>query len=463
MHEAVEPASARSVTLRPFSWSRKAGREGAVVELSGWGRYPRAACRIHEPRTEDDLRSLLAGTDTLIARGNGNAYGDAALNPAATASILGFDRILSFDEGEGLLACEAGALLSAVIARTLPRGWLPPVLPGTQHASIGGMVAADVHGKNHPHAGSFARHVGWLDVMVGDGTVVRCSPVENQELFEATLGGMGLTGIVLRVAFRLMRIESELMLERTIRCVDIEETLAAFDAHSDATYAVAWIDCLSQRKRGRSLVTVGEHAPADRTEALRGAPRNRRMHVPAGVPSFLLHRAIVSAFNDWRFSRASEGPTRVPFEAFFFPLDRLRGWNRLYGERGLVQYQFAVPAAAADSAIGAVFRWIGGSAQPPFLAVLKRLGPGRKMLSFPMPGYTLALDFPATRETVAMLGELDRAIVDLGGRVYLAKDAISTLALIAASYPDLARFSAVRDAADPRRRFSSLLSRRLGL
>jgi len=463
MTGAAEIAAANAPVAARAQGLRSADRPAAVA-LSGWGRFPRASCRLYAPASEGELGALVAGQPSLIARGNGRAYGDAALNPAATVAMRRFNRILSFDEREGLIVCEGGALLSDVIAVALPSGWFPPVVPGTKHVSVGGMVAADIHGKNHPRAGSFARHVRALDMMLGDGTIVRCSPSERPALFEATLGGMGLTGIVIRATFALARVESALMTERTIRCDDLEATFGAFEENRDATYAVAWIDCLSHEGSRRSLVQLGEHAAGDDTGVLRPGPLPRRaIRVPPGVPAFLLNRTSVAALNAWRFARARVGERLVPLDRFFFPLDAIADWNRLYGRRGLLQYQVALAEDAAPTGIRAILDRLSKAGLPPFLAVLKRFGPGRGMLSFPMPGYTLALDFAATREAVSGLAELDPMIAEFGGRLYLAKDALSTPASIASSYPGLAAFSAVRDGADPRGRFSSLLSRRLGL
>lgn len=459
MIERIDRDTARRWT-RPIPTPADGQRD--KVALSGWGRFPRSACRLFAPASENDLSSLLAAHPTLIARGNGRAYGDAALNPAATVAMRHFERILAFDEATGLVVCEAGALLSDIIAAVLPRGWFPPVIPGTKHVSVGGMVAADVHGKNHPHAGSFAHHVCWIEVMIGDGTVMRCSPMERLELFEATLGGMGLTGIVLRVAFALMRIESFLMVEQTIRCADLAATFAAFEANRDTPYAVAWLDCLSRDRPGRSLVQLGRHAPSGPQPLLEDR-QARTLRVPPGFPGFLANRTVVAALSGLRFSWAREGTKLVPLDRFFFPLDAVADLNRLYGRRGLVQYQFALPGETALSGIDAILRRIAQAGQAPLLAVLKRFGPGRGMMSFPLPGYTLAIDFAATREAIELLATLDNGVIDAGGRVYLAKDAISAPAQIARSYPGLAAFRAVRERIDPRGRFSSLLSRRLEL
>lgn len=434
----------------------------AVIDLAGWGGFPRASCQVVEPGSEDQLQLLLKQSSSLVARGNGRAYGDAALNLETTVLMRRFDRILSFDHATGFLVCEAGSLLSKVLAVTLPHGWLPPVLPGTRHVTVGGMVAADVHGKNHIHAGSFGRHVAWLDIMIGDGSVFRCSPTEERELFEATLGGMGLTGVVLRVAFALVSIASELIEVETVCCENIDATLAAFESNHEISYAVAWIDLLSRRRRGRSLLQLGNHAEASAT-GQRTRDRERQIRIPIRIPPGVLNGPALRALSALHYFQARHGRSFVPLHRFFFPLDGLVDWNRLYGRRGFVQCQFVLPDDAAPKGLEAIIAKLAEEDAAPFLAVLKRFGEGRGMLSFPMRGYTLAMDFPATRNNLDLLGRLDSVVADFGGRVYLAKDALSTADRIRRSYPELPGFRAVRHRVDPLGRFSSLLSKRLEL
>ena len=437
------------------------------VELSGWGRFPRVACNVFEPTSEPNLRGGLRDIPSIIARGNGRAYGDAALNPEGTILTRRFNRFIAFDETSGLLACEAGILLSEVLEVFVPRGWFVPVTPGTKHVTVGGMVAADVHGKNHHHAGSFARYVCWIDVMIADGTTVRCSSSQNAELFEATLGGMGLTGIILRVAFTLVRIETEFVVQHAIATSSLAEAIEVMQAHVGAAYSVAWIDCLARGKRmGRSVVMLADHArradlPEGDQKSLR--PRSRTISIPIDLPAFALNRLTVSVFNRLYFTRASSRPKLVPIARFFYPLDRVEGWNRIYGKRGFVQYQFVLPASTSLVGMNEVFKRMAEHGTAPFLAVLKRFGAGRGMLSFPIEGYTLALDFPATAQTFDLLRDLDPVVSDHGGRIYLAKDARSDSKHILTQYPGLADFAEVRAKVDPQGRVSSLLSRRLGL
>ena len=316
-----------------------------VEPLSGWGRFPRADCAQSFARDEGEVRAAVLASDHLIARGLGRAYGDAALNPDGVLTLTRQARLIAFDAATGLLTCEAGVSLADVVSLFAPRGWFPPVTPGTQYVTVGGMAACDVHGKNHHGAGSFGRHVAWLDLMLATGEVRRCSPVHEPELFHATLGGMGLTGVILRLAFTLLPIETRMMRQDTVVCRDLEETLQAFEARPDATYSVAWTDCLTTGARqGRSLVYFGEHAsraelpPGDVEPALRPARR-----IPIDFPSFALNPLSVRAFNELYYRRGVAGRTYVGLQPYFYPLDSIREWNRIYGPGGFVQHQCVIP------------------------------------------------------------------------------------------------------------------------
>ena len=275
--------------------------------LAGWGRFPRVNCRVLEARDCADVGTAIERESSLIARGNGRAYGDAALNPRATLLMRRLERLIEFDPNNGLLICEAGTLLADIIALFVPRGWFPPVTPGTKYVTIGGMVAADVHGKNHHIAGSFGRHVMWIDLALADGRTVRCSPRQHADLFMATIGGMGLTGVILRVAFALVPIETDLIRQTTLKAANLAEAMAHFEANTAATYSVAWIDCLARGDRvGRSLVFLGEHV---RRRDLSVSPHRisfavntrRALRVPFNFPSFTLNRLSISIFNELYF------------------------------------------------------------------------------------------------------------------------------------------------------------------
>jgi len=406
---------------------------------------------------------------SLIARGNGRAYGDAALNPRGTLLMGRNDRFLSFDPQSGRLTCEAGTLLADIVAAFVPLGWFPPVTPGTKFVTIGGMIAADVHGKNHHGAGSFGDHVESFDLCTADGAVLRCSATENPALFHATRGGMGLTGLILRATFRLNSIETGMIRQETRRAANLDEVMAQFEESQAWTYSVAWIDCLaSGASIGRSLLYLGEHAlvaelPVDRRTAPFDIPRKSAKRVPLDFPGWALNRFSIRAFNELYYRRGRPGTELVDYETYFYPLDALLEWNRIYGASGFMQYQCVLPKTASRAGMQALLRKIASAGAGSFLAVLKLFGRQEGLLSFPMEGYTLALDFRVTSETLSLLVELDAIVHDHGGRLYLAKDARTGSKMIRDGYPGLASFRALRHILDPQVKFSSLQSQRLDL
>ncbi len=431
--------------------------------LAGWGRYPRVPCRVVEARGEGEARAALAALPTAIGRGAGRAYGDAALNPGGVIRLAKSNRLLAFDPATGELAAEGGVLLADVVRTFAPRGWFPPVTPGTKFVTLGGMAACDVHGKNHHGAGSFGDHLLWLDVLLADGSVQRALP--GDDLFAATVGGMGLCGIVLRLAFRLIPIPSAKVRQETIAAPNLAAAMEAFEANRSWTYSVAWIDCLATGPaQGRSLVHLGEHATL---EEAHGAPPHapgRDKRVPIDLPSFALNPLSVRAFNELYWRRGKPGRSLPDYEPYFYPLDSVLEWNRIYGPQGFVQHQCVLPPDGAREALGAMLTRIAARGAGSFLAVLKLMGEGAadRPLSFPMAGWTLALDFKADAANFSLLTELDAIVSDHGGRLYLAKDARAGAASLR-GYPHLERFRALRDQFDPGRRFRSLLSERLGL
>lgn len=443
--------------------------------LSGFGRYAPRPCRVVEPADEGELAAALAQGGTLIARGAGRAYGDAALNPALTLSMRRFDRLLAFDREAGLLTAEAGVPLGAIVRAVLPHGWFPAVTPGTQFATLGGLIAADVHGKNHHHAGSFAGSVRRIDLMGPEGAVARLTRGSDPELFAATCGGMGLTGVILRAEIALLPVESAWIEEEIVATGDLAGTMDAFEAHRDAPYSVAWIDCLARGGRaGRGLLHLGRHAPRAALDPARAArpfavPERRRLRVPLDAPSPLLNRWSVAAFNALHHARGSRaaaaGPRLVDWESFFYPLDAIEGWNRLYGPRGFVQFQCVIPEAEGRAGLARLLEATGAAGAGAFLAVLKQFGAGAEAgpgLSFPAPGWTLALDLPARRRALALADRLEAIAVEHGGRFYLAKDARLPRARFEAAEPRAGAFRAFR-AARGLGRFASAQSERLGL
>lgn len=440
---------------------------GRLARISGWGRYPVVECRVARPRRAEELADL-ARAPSLIARGCGRSYGDSSLNPALTVETGAANRLLAFDETTGLLSCEAGLSLAEIFRLFLPRGWIAPVTPGTKFVTVGGMIAADVHGKNHHKDGSFCDHVEWLDLALPDGRVVRCGPQTEPALFAAACGGMGLAGLILRAAFRMKRVETAMIRQHTLRAANLDAAIDLLEGSLNWTYSVAWIDCLAKGEAlGRSVVFLGEHAlpgelPAARAEAPLTPGRRRGKKVPLDFPSFALGPLSVRLFNASYYRTHWDGEALVDLDTYFYPLDALADWNRIYGKRGFVQYQCVLPRAASRVGMARLLEAISAAGLGSFLAVLKRMGPQSfGLLSFPMEGYTLALDFPANPAALALLERLDEIVVEAGGRIYLAKDARVGAAAFAAGYPRLDELRAVRRSWGLDAAFRSLQSDRL--
>lgn len=437
------------------------------MRLSGWGRYPQVEAQVSTPRDLSELAGLL-GKGPLIARGMGRAYGDAAIGPHAV-SMLAFNRMISFDQATGELVAEAGVTLGEIIAAFLPQGWFLSVTPGTQFVSLGGAIAADVHGKNHHVDGSFGSFVDWIEVMGADGQITRTLP--GDELFSLTLGGMGLTGIILRAAIRLRRVESGWIRQTTQAAPDLDAALEIFEATAEATYSMAWIDCAATgAQMGRSIVMTGEHATRRELPAAHRArpfetPRHAGPRVPFDLPGFLLNPWTIRSFNDlyyWKGRRAAPSAL-VGWEPFFYPLDAIRDWNRIYGRRGFLQFQCVVPLDSRGEGLRAILSAISRTGAGSFLAVLKRFGAQESRLSFPMQGHTLALDFPINDRSLALMPELDRITADHGGRFYLAKDSRISAETLRRTDPRWSTFADWRKARGLGAQFASAQSRRLGL
>lgn len=442
--------------------------------IDGWGHADPAECKVYRARRMRDVPKTLAagGADTYIPRGSGRSYGDAAVNPGQGVIRQDpMDRILALDTEAGMVTCQAGVTLGDLLSVLAPKGLVPPVLPGTRHATVGGAIAADVHGKDHHLVGAMADHVHRFELLTGDGRQLTCSREEHPEIFWATLGGMGLTGSILQATLDLEWIgATDLVLHRT-KADDLGQTLTALkDASADHRYAVAWLDLLARGdNRGRGVVTGADRATAS-SDAWKEA-RSLALEDPGTfdvlftAPSWLINRTTGTLFNGLYFhTRAEVQQGRVGLDRFSFQLDRLGHWHRLYGSRGLYQHQFVVPTASAEEAIGQIVDRLDGAPVPVMLAVLKAMGPGDAgMLSFPMEGMTLALDVPATEKARTLFEALDRIVTRYDGRVYLAKDATLSQDSFEAMYPEADRFRALREELDPEARWSSSLSRRLGL
>ncbi|WP_299593111.1 FAD-binding oxidoreductase [uncultured Microbulbifer sp.] len=433
------------------------------MKLSGWGRYPKVECQPQFPQTGTDVVQLLerGPEGTFIARGLGRSYGDSALAEATLHSAY-LDYFRSFDAESGMLRCASGVSLATILEVVVPKGWFLPVTPGTKFVTLGGAVASDVHGKNHHIDGCFSEFVESISVATCRG-VVECSRSENTELFRATCGGMGLTGVILEVELRLKRISSSYIESTTIKTQNLSDTVAVLDEYRSATYSVAWIDCLSTGNAlGRSLVMLGEHSEEGELHLGSGA----RLFVPCDMPGILLNGMTMQAFNSIYYHRVTRDHTHslVHYEPYFYPLDGVRNWNRLYGSAGFLQYQFVIPRDAGMAGMTEILNRLAKSKQGSFLAVLKLFGKeNRNHLSFPLGGYTLALDLKYSPEVLALLDELDRIVLDAGGRIYLAKDARMSKMVFQAGYPRWEAFSRLRHEWGAHRVFNSAQSQRLGL
>ncbi|WP_395572133.1 FAD-binding protein [Streptomyces sp. BK79] len=444
--------------------------------VTGWGRTAPTAARLIRPRTYQEAADAVrdCGARGGIPRGLGRAYGDAAQNAGgAVLDMTALDRVHAIDADGGTVLCDAGVSLHRLMEVLLPLGWFVPVTPGTRYVTVGGAIGADIHGKNHHVSGSFSRHVLALELLTADGrvrTVERGTP-----LFDATAGGMGLTGVILTATVRLQPVETALMSVDTERAGDLDDLMARLTATDHRyRYSVAWIDLLARgAATGRAVLTRGDHAPLDalprRSRARRDPLAFRTSRLPAApdvVPEGLLSRTTVGLFNElWYRKAPRESRGRLQrISTFFHPLDGVPHWNRIYGRGGFVQYQFVVGHDQED-ALRRIVRRISEHRCPSFLAVLKRFGdadPG--WLSFPVPGWTLALDIPAGLPGLgAFLDELDEEVAGAGGRVYLAKDSRLRPELLDAMYPRLDDFRALRAELDPRGVFVSDLARRLHL
>lgn len=435
--------------------------------IANWGNYPVVETDERSFSFAEQLGDTLLQSDGLIARGNGRCYGDASLAPN-TVSTLKYNKILSFDTERGLFECQSGITLDQVLEVIVPKGWFLPVTPGTKFITVGGAVASDVHGKNHHVDGAFSAHVVEMDVLLADGSTITCSAQNHSDLFWATCGGMGLTGIITRVLFDLKKIETSYIRQKQVKARNLEELIQLFDQYKDYTYSVAWIDCLKKGKGfGRSILILGEHATVKELDGNKKnkplqLPKKKQITFPFNLPSFVLNQFTVKAFNFLYYgkNRKREINNIVSYEPFFYPLDAILHWNRGYGKKGFVQYQFVLPLASKQGLIEILQR-ISDAGLGSFLAVLKVFGQQDDLISFPTEGYTLALDFPVRKGLFEFLDELDAIVLRYGGRLYLSKDARMKPEIFWQSYPTAQQFVDVVKKYNPKFSINSVQAQRL--
>ena len=449
-----------------------------TVSLTGWGRIAPTRAELAEPATVAGAARLLetpargVTNHGTIARGLGRSYNNAAqCDGGVVISTARLNQILDLDPATGLASCEAGVSLEQLMVAGLPAGWFVPVSPGTRQVTVGGAIAADVHGKNHHVAGSFARHVRSVNIVLPGGEPRTVTEASDPGLFWATAGGMGLTGLIVRAVVQLKPVATSRVKVDTVRTADIDETMAVLERHDrDYGYTVAWSDSLARGARlGRSVITSGDFAEpgdlppgADPFEFRPGA----RLGAPPWMPPGLINRYSVALANEAYYRKAprSRQGELQTIGTFFHPLDGIRNWNRVYGPGGFRQYQYVVPFGQ-EAAVRRSFELVSRARAASFVTVLKRFGEGDPgLLSFPLPGWTLALDVPArTPGLGGLLAALDRLVVDAGGRVYLAKDSRVPAGTLARMYPRLEEFRKLRAGIDPDGMLASDLSRRLEL
>lgn len=435
------------------------------MEVYGWGRFPRVAAEVLEPVDFDSLKKIISAkknAGSLIPRGAGRSYGDSSLAGTMLSSRF-LDSFSALDEDQATIHCGAGMSLDTILKVCIPKGLFLPVVPGTKHVSVGGAIAADIHGKNHHKDGTFCEHVVEILLLLATGEVISCSKQENSKLFHATCGGMGLTGMIMEATLRLEKISSVSINRQSLIANNLEHCFDMLEENSDCKYSVAWVDCLSSGKElGRSVIYLGEHAEQGELKY----KSRRGPTVPFSTPAFLVNKFTMGLFNKAYYSLKKKGAhdSAVGYDAYFFPLDNIGNWNRLYGSKGFLQYQLVIPTDNARHGIAEVLTKVSNAGKGSFLAVLKKFGEANaNLLSFPMAGYTLTLDFKNETSLFPLLDELDKIVVANGGRIYLAKDARMSESIFKAGYTNWEIFLAVKQQFDPSNMFGSLQSERLGL
>ncbi len=431
-------------------------------QLESWGRFPRATQKAVDLFWTSDHLPFSSIEGTVLPYGRGRSYGDVCLNDGGTLLTAGhLNRFIAFDEATGLLRCEAGVGLDEILELVVPRGWFLPVTPGTKFVTVAGAVANDVHGKNHHLLGTFGEHVRAFELARSDGNRLVCTKSENADLFRATIGGLGLTGLMLWVEFQLKKIPSPFIAVENIKYRNLDEFFTlVHESEAAFEYTVAWVDCLaSGKKLGRGIFMRGNDAPASQTRAT--AARKKNISFPFNAPNVLLNRFTVTAFNTVYYHkqlrRRQAGVTH--FEPFFYPLDSILNWNRLYGRRGFFQYQFIVPHEHSEAVVSKVLEKTARSGAASFLAVMKTFGdrPPAGLMSFPRKGVTLAMDLPNIgAPALRLMDELDDIVLQNGGAIYPAKDARMSPETFRASFPHWREF---QEFMDPK--FSSSFWRRV--
>lgn len=432
------------------------------MSLMSWGLYPRTENIEYRYESDKILKQIVAEHNELIPYGNGRSYGDSALS-SRIINVKPHACFIDFVEGAGLLHVQAGVLLAEILETFVPRGWFLKVTPGTKLITVGGAIASDVHGKNHHVAGCFSEYVKEFTIMLPGSEIVTCSRETRPELFRATCGGQGLTGVILDAKIFLKRINSKYLDQTTIKTKNLRETFQAFEEYRELPYSVAWIDCLAKGDAlGQCLLMVADF----RDDGELNYRDKGKISVPVTLPAFVLNKWSVRAFNRLYYGKVKKRVSRqkVDIDSFFYPLDAIGQWNRIYGKNGFTQYQFILPKDRSCEGLEEMLRMIADSGKGSFLAVLKLYGPANaNYLSFPLEGYSLALDFKIEEGLFGLLARLDEIVVKNHGRIYLAKDVRVSKETFEKGYPQIDTFRQFRIENKMVPRFQSLQSKRVGI
>ncbi|AHJ13782.1 FAD-binding oxidoreductase [Sulfurospirillum multivorans] len=430
------------------------------MNLISWGMYPLIKNKSFSLKDEKSLQNYCEKTEQMIPFGYGRSYGDSAL-AENIVYCKPYNYFLGFDKNEGIVHCQSGVLLTEILEAFVPKGWFLKVTPGTKLITVGGAIASDVHGKNHHVEGCFSECVQEMRIMLANGEIVTCN--KGDELFLATCGGMGLTGIILDAKVSLKKINSKNIDQITIKTKNLKETFDAFEKYAHMPYSVAWIDCLAKGDNiGKCLLMVGDFAH----DGDLNFQKKKKLNIPFMFPSFALNNLSVKAFN-WLYYKKSplgESHQKVDIDTFFYPLDAINNWNRIYGKGGFTQYQFILPKEVSYEGLKEILGAIAESGKGSFLAVLKLYGKANaNYLSFPMEGYSLALDFKIEKGLFELLDKLDQIVLRFGGRIYLTKDVRVSKETFEKGYPMIEKFRAFRKENGMDKKFHSLQSKRVGI
>jgi FAD/FMN-containing dehydrogenase len=430
------------------------------MSLLSWGMYPRVKNSVFNFLTQEHTEKTIKENDELIPYGNGRSYGDSALSENII-NVKSHNKFISFDEKEALLEVEAGVMLQEILDAYVPRGYFLKITPGTKLITIGGAIASDIHGKNHHIEGCFSECVKEFDILLADGSSVTCSKDKTPELFFATCGGMGLTGVITKAKIYLKSINSQHIDQITIKSQNLTQAFKAFEEYKDMPYSVAWIDCLAKGEDiGRSLLMVGDFSDDGDLEYVSGGG----LSIPFNFPSFALNNLTVRAFNWLYYNKVRQDVSKqkVGIDTFFYPLDAIGHWNRIYGKGGFTQYQFILPKESSFEGLKKILGLIADSGKGSFLAVLKLYGKeNENYLSFPIEGYSLALDFKIEKGLFELLDELDDVVNSYGGRIYLTKDVRINKERFEKGYPKIEKFREYRKEMNMDKKFNSLQSKRV--